>query len=175
MNNQNDIEKMIFMEKVIGISTFLFIIIIVTYWLDDGAENIEEISSSIINVHASADKTTYIRILTRGGDTDLIGVAFTIKKIMLWNEKQPNTIVEKFNFTIKVPTIDKFGNKGSSVALHLNYDIKSFGKVQWENLGTWGILDLSQRTVDSKFGEKLIYQYCSDPVNKEYSRSFCNF
>lgn len=69
--------------------------------------------------------------------------------------------------------VDKLGNKSPTLTIKQSWDMNTLKKVNWKNIESWQITDLSQIEEVGPFGNDAIRTYCKEG-GSSYGKVFCS-
>ncbi|MBB4266875.1 hypothetical protein [Roseospira visakhapatnamensis] len=114
----------------------------------------------------SAGFSPYMDVVDLGVDMERIG-----RFIAAHPDKHPG--VTSVRLEVTTPTQNRLGHAGKTRSMNLVMDRTTIAKINYENMTTWGMLNLTTPTVLHPVGRQLIAGYCEDDTAMEYSPDFC--
>ncbi len=70
------------------------------------------------------------------------------------------------------PSVDKYGNESSSEAMTLTLSGEDISKVNWANVNSWQLLNLTDSYL-RPLGRSAVIEYCQEEANLKYAKEFC--
>jgi hypothetical protein len=164
------------MKKIIGVGIILIVLIVIgmnTSKQADNSSTLQGVSDQITDV-ANNNGNVVVTLETAGNDLyyDFWGMSEALIKAGQWQTRH-GAPYSTIDFSVIMPTQDRFGKPGTSSAFLLRYTSDDFRQVDWDNITPWQIVNLAEVKMVTPPGQQLIDAFCADKTSIQMSRPFC--
>lgn len=137
-------------------------------------QRVEDVRSSVRSV-TNENGSLAITMISKGldgGATDMAGFARDFFAVAKWQMVHGGG-TNRITILAVVPTRDKYGNEGEQEAFILSVGGDDLGRIQWDNITHWDLMNLATFLPVHSFGGQLSRAWCSEEDNLRYSMRFC--